>query len=258
MGVCAITFITLLVAASQLVSEYEKRQADQRLSAAREGFDRLLNNREDFIHSQLRIITGLPVFRALLTDPSARTDRPTMNQLTEYYRSQMNAEQCVIFDDNGNQLGFAAKEGFSGSILNAEQLTKEPRSSIVESNGVLYLVVSEPAMFLTETLGRFGAAYRLDDKVAAELAALTQTEVTFFASARVAASSLSPADRSRIEALPGDGYASGTGNYFLADRYIGGRYPFVNAIGSQTSSLLLMVDRRPTELLLASIRVRML
>ena len=85
MAVCAITLFTLLLAASQLVSEYETRQTSERLSTAREGLDRLLHNREDFAHTQLRLIAELPVFRAMLSDPETHDDRPTMDELTDHY-----------------------------------------------------------------------------------------------------------------------------------------------------------------------------
>src|SRR6266516_4238436 len=79
--VCAITVTTLLLAASQLVSAYEKRQATQRLSSAQEALDKLLNNRLDFVHTQLRLIAELPVFRGVLSDPVARSDQLTMDQM---------------------------------------------------------------------------------------------------------------------------------------------------------------------------------
>lgn len=250
LAVCAITVGTLLLAASQLVAEYEKRQAAQRLNTAQQAVDRLLNNREDFARTQLRLIAELPVFRALLTDLGARSDRPTMDQLAEHYREQLQAEECAIFDGNGQELGLAAGDPARFSVT--RNLMQESRYSVVESNGGLHLVVSEPAMFLTERLGVLKAAYALDDKVAAELANLTQTEVSFFAHDAVAASSLVKPDRDRIAA------SAAKDNYFLAGRYIGGRYTFLKGSQAESGSMLLMVDRRPTELLLASLRVRLL
>jgi signal transduction histidine kinase len=253
-AVCAITVITLLLAATQLVSDYEKRQANQRLSAAQEALNRLLNNREDFAHTQLRLIAELPVFRAILSEPDARSDRPTMNQLADHYGIQLNADECAILDVDGNELGFAARNNIRPFPLSFQNLSRDTKHSVITSNGSLYLVVSEPAMFLTETLGVLRAAYSLDDKVAGELANLTQTEVSFFAAGRVAASSLSSADQREIGPLP----VNGSGSYFLGGRYIGGYYPFFHRTGTDDTSLLLMVDRRPTQLLLASIRVRLL
>jgi len=248
--VCAITVITLLLAASELVSEYEKDQADQRLSTAQEALDRLLNNRLQFAHTQLRLIAELPVFRAVLSDPDARSDRPTMAEMAEHYRSQLTATECDILDENGTELGSAPSDRRRQAVLAAQKPAKEASNVVVESNGELYLVVSEPAMFLTETLGVLRAAYILDDKVAAELAHLTQTEVSFFGDRSLTASSLRPVDRSPIVASP-------TNNYFLGGRYIGARYPFPNTAGTQNNSLLLMVDRRPTQRLLNSIRIRL-
>jgi signal transduction histidine kinase len=250
LAVCAITAGTLLLAASQLVSEYEKRQAAQRLNTAQQAVDRLLNNREDFARTQLRLIAELPVFRALLTDLDARSDRPTIDQLAEHYREQLQAEECAIFDGDGKELGFAARD--AGRFPVTRNLMWESRYSVVESNGGLYLVVSEPAMFLTERLGMLKAAYALDDKVAAELANLTQTEVSFFAHDAVAASSLSEPERNRIAG------SAANDNDFLGGRYISGRYPFLKGSQAGTGSMLLMVDRRPTEVLLASLRARLL
>jgi signal transduction histidine kinase len=242
LAVCAITLVTLLIAASQLVSEYETQQAGDRLNAAREGLTRLLNSREAFAHAQLQLIAELPVFRAMLTDPDLRGDRPTMDQLTEHYRTQLNADECAIYDAEGNELGFATDVRADRAALATHQLPGEARHSVVEVNGSLYLVVAEPAMFATEKLGALRAAYSLDDKVAAEWANLTQTEVTLYAGSNIVASSLRPAPAGRT---------------MVKERYISGRYPFSDS-SAQTSSFVLMVDRRPTELLLSNIRRRML
>lgn len=140
LAVCAITVGTLLLAASQLVAEYEKRQAAQRLNTAQEAVDRLLNNREDFARTQLRLIAELPVFRALLSDLDARSDRPTMDQLAEHYREQLHAEECAIFDGEGKELGFAAGDAARSPVT--RNLMQESRYSVVESDKGLYLVVS--------------------------------------------------------------------------------------------------------------------
>jgi signal transduction histidine kinase len=248
--VCAITVVTLLLAASELVSEYEKHQAGQRLGAAQEALDRVLNKRLEFIHTQLRLIAELPVFRAVLSDPDARSDRPTMNQMAEHYRSQLAAEECAILDESGNHLGFASSDYAGHAVLANQKPARKASHSVVESNGALYLIVSQPAMFLSETLGVLRAAYVLDDGVASELAQLTQTEVSFLGTRELTASSLNAADRQQIG-------SSAANNYFLDGRYIGGRYPLLNTAGSGTS-LLLMVDRQPTQRLLGSMRVRLL
>ena len=253
-AVCAVIVITLVLAASQLVSAYEKRQANQRLSAAQEALDRLLHNREDFAHTQLRLIAELPVFRALLADEEARSDRPTMNELADHYGTQLNADECAILDVDGNELGFAAMSNVKPFPLSFQSLPREAMHTVITSHGSLYLVVSETAMFVTETVGILRVAYPLDDKVAGELANLTQTEVTFLADGRVAASSLSSADRREIRVLP----VKTTDSYFLGGRYIGGYYPFFNRTGTNTGSLLLLADRRPTQVLLADIRNRLL
>ncbi|HEY2383450.1 MAG TPA: ATP-binding protein [Terriglobia bacterium] len=264
LAVCGITVITLLLAASQLVSAYEKSQANERLSAAQQAVDRLLNNRESFVRTQLRLIAELPAFRAILSEPDARSDRPTMDQLAEHYRTQLNADECAILDVDGKEFGFAGQDGTRPFSLSIPGLSRETKHSVITSNGSLYLVVSEPAMFLTETLGVLRATYILDDKVAAELANLTQTDVTFFAGGRVAATSLKPSDRREIAALPvhvplsPKGGESPQRSYFFGERYIGGRYSILNDTEANTSSLLLMVDLRPTQLLLASIRARLL
>jgi signal transduction histidine kinase len=248
--VCAITVTTLLLAASGLIAEYEKHQASERLVTAQEALDRILNNRLDFAHIQLRLIAELPVFRAVLSDMDARSDRPTMNEMADHYRSQLTAEECDILDENGKLLGFASNEKAQHAALANQKPGRERTHSVVESNGALYLVVSEPAMFLTETLGVLRAAYILDDKVAADLAHLTQTQVSFFGVRELTASSLSQADRRQVLVSPVD-------NYFLDGRYIGGRYPFLNDAGTHSNSLLLMVDRQPTQRLLGSMRVRL-
>ena len=147
---------------------------------------------------QLRLIAELPVVRAMLSDPETHADRPTIDELTDHYCTQLKADECAIFDSSGIELGYATKQRPDHGLDN-HQLIRESRHSVVESNGALYLVVAEPAMFLNEILGTFRAAYVLDDKVATELADLTQTEVSFFANDQIVASSLSAAERRKSQ-----------------------------------------------------------
>ena len=73
---------------------------------------------------------------------------------------------------------------------------------IVPFEQSLYLIVSEPAMFADEVLGTITAGYKLDDRVASELARVTHCEVNLVcAGNRLCASSLPPALRAELTSV---------------------------------------------------------
>src|SRR6185436_11097218 len=98
----------VLLASVELVSRYGLRKADEQIASSKASFDQLLVNRSTFIHTQLRLITELPIFLALLNSSEIRGDKPTMDAMAEHYRSELRAEACVISDVLGHQLGKAA------------------------------------------------------------------------------------------------------------------------------------------------------
>src|SRR6185369_9337315 len=65
------------------------------------------------------------------------------------------------------------------------------RRTLVSLNDGVYLLVIEPARFVDEVLGWMAIGYRLDDRVALELAGITRADVNIVAGGHLWSSSLS-------------------------------------------------------------------
>src|SRR5262249_31998884 len=158
----------------------------------------LMIERSAFAHTQLRLVTELPVFLALLNNSEVRADKATMDAMAAHYRTMLRAQACVISDIAGHTLG--RDEQGTTSLL-PDDLRKVAGAipaapSILRLGSDLYLVASQPAVYADEELGLMTAAYPIDDELAIQLAKATRTEVSFLAQARLISSSLHPAVRS--------------------------------------------------------------
>ena len=251
----------VLLAAVELVSGYGLRTADEQIASAKASFDQLLLNRSTFVHTQLRLVTELPVFLAMLNSSEIRADKPTMDAMAEHYRSELRAEACVISDVLGHQLGKAAL-GPTGKLpldLRGVAGVDPSKLSIIPLEGKLYLIVSQPAVFAEEELGLMTAAYPIDDALALELAKMTRTEVSFLASESVVSSSLDSAVRSHVQAMLSarheKSFVTPTGLTSVGPRqFVAGIYPLPATGGLQSGSLLLMDDWQPTAQLISDLR----
>jgi PAS domain S-box-containing protein len=250
----------VLLAAVELVSENGRHQADEQIASAKASFDQLLVNRSSFIHTQLRLITELPIFLALLNSSEIRADKPTMDAMAEHYRSELRAQACVISDVQGNQLGKAAMGSTSKLPLDLRTLGIDAsKLSIIPLEGKLYLIVSQPAVFAEEQLGLMTAAYPIDDELALELAQMTRTEVSFLADGNVVSSSLDSAVRSQVQTMLSEAnkkhFATPTSLTRIGKaQFVAGVYPLPATAGFQAGSLLLMDDWQPTAQLISDLR----
>ena len=175
------------------------------------------------------------MLRASLTNAAVAADVATINHMAEEYCEKLGAHFCVVADPDGHWLGRAGTVSGvgSGSALDAEIAAAEhgrSANAMLEMNGELFLVVSEPAMFASETVGTFTAGYRLDDAVAAELAVGTNSEVSFVCGG-LCGSSLPAATRRELnDALAERPDALGSSDSVPVLRriggtpYVGGRY----------------------------------
>ncbi len=255
-AVCGLSLIAVSLAGEFVVSSHERRKASEQLAAAKTAFDQLLANRARFAVAQLRLIAELPVFRAHLANPDARSDDATMNEMAEHYRKQLSADGCVITGIDGRTLARAGL-GSVGPLTprpGAPAAAGRPQaSSIVRIGDDLYFEVSERALFVTEELGALTAIYRLSDELAGELSSLTHTEVSFLVDGRVISSSLPPASRSDLGGALGESLVSSN-----QVRYHARRYPLALADRSGRADLILMADWSPVERMLADVRRSML
>jgi PAS domain S-box-containing protein len=257
--IAGVSLAAVLLAANQVVKKYSYDRSQDELVAARAAFLRLVDSRARFASAQTRLIAELPVFRATL-DPASNVggDAETISAMADDYRRKLSAEFCIVTDGRGVWIGAPGwpggmpQNGVAGLIESARK--GQPSHEIVSMDNGLFLVVSEPALFAEEVLGTITAGYKLDDKVATELALETHCEVNLVcASNRLCGSSLPAPQRSSLTGLLAD-HSSVLGKKDqqpaeVGDTsYVSGVYPLRPVqSGSDDAQLVLLRAWAPTQ-----------
>jgi hypothetical protein len=195
-SLAAVVFVT-----SKRVTQYALDRSATDIGAAREAFARLIETRTEFAASEARLIAELPVFRSVMP-----LDTATIDQTARDYCRMLDADFCIVTNSEGHWIGRA------GLVVDAQappllaQIAEAQQGKSVNDifswAGILFLTVAEPARFDTEVLGTFTVGYRLDDSVAAELAAVARCDVAFVCTGdRVCGTSLKPQDREALAAI---------------------------------------------------------
>ena len=205
--IAGVSLSAALYAAGRVVENYSLQRSADDLQAAKVAFDRLVERRARFAAAQTRLIAELPVFRAHM-DPTSLVagDAATISAMAEDYRRKLAADFCLVTDARGRLIGDRAGAPLPPGMPIGEVIdsARGGRSAydIVPSDEHLYLVVAEPALFADEVLGTITAGYKLDDRVAEELASVTLCEVSFVcARDRLCASSLPAAQRADLTSV---------------------------------------------------------
>jgi signal transduction histidine kinase len=151
-----------------------------------------------------RLIADLPKLKAAVETG----DPPTVQPLAQDYRVQARADALALAGRNGRLLAESGRPGAAPETADPGSETGMRFRRVPD--GVLQ-VVSVPITIGTdpvEVLGTLSAGFVLDRARAAELGALTQSDVAIVFGGRVAASTLSPEreaalDAARVGAAPG-------------------------------------------------------
>jgi signal transduction histidine kinase/ActR/RegA family two-component response regulator len=266
--VAGVSLAIVLLVTGQIVTRSSLDVSSRDLLAARGAFDRLVESRKQSAAKATRLIVELPIFRASLTDSAVAADHVTIEAMARDYCAKLGAELCLVANSRGawiGRTGFTANAVVPPSIqaLATAAQSGTSASALVTMDDALYLAVSEPARFTTEVLGTFTAGYRLDDRAAAELASVTNSEVTFVCRG-LCGSSLPAAQRAALAA----DLAHAPSTVGLTDAapalrtlggvsYVGGRYRLETA-GGEPVSLVLLRDWAPTAATLRQIDLAML
>jgi len=248
-----------LLAAGQVLQRYSLTRSSEDLAAARAAFDRLVDSRGRFAATETRLITELPVFRANLAPSSSiATDAATITAMAEDYRQKLGADFCVVTDAHGNWIGdpgWGPNDPRQALVPSIDE-ARRGRSvdDVVPLTSALYLLVSEPARFADEVLGTMTAGYKLDDRVARDLALVTQTEVNLVCPGhRLCGSSLAATERDALAAaLSTGGVGSNTNTPTLRQigraQYVSAVYPLLPAdTRRQRGELVLLRAWAPTQ-----------
>jgi signal transduction histidine kinase len=251
----------MLVAANRVITTGAVDRTHEDQAAAKQAFDRLLERRGESATSQSRLITELPVFRAHLSDPRLAGDEATIQALADQYRASVGADFLLVATADGawrgrsnwpagNDAGWATLTGAAGP--------GEGQRTLVPLNDGVYLVVIEPARFVDEVLGWMAIGYRLDDRVALELAGITRADVNIVAGGRLWSSSLTGDVRRAMGAAVATGVTSGEWIELGDTRYSSRRYALETAGGAGAASLMLLIDWTPTQQLIDQLRARLI
>jgi putative nucleotidyltransferase with HDIG domain len=267
-GVVAVVLLSLfavLFAARQRVTANSMKRSRSDLVAARAAFRHLIRDRADFSSAQSRLITELPIFRALLSSPDAARDAATVSGMALHYRDRLKADFCLVTDETGRRTGDAGvprggnlPSDMAEGIKSA--LKGKPSQTLSFLGGALYLVVTEPALFgEDEVLGTLTSGYRLGDATARDLSGVTRCEVNFVSGSRLCGSSLNsrPVRAGLDRSLPVLTRSLSNKPAFVSiggRSYVGGLFPLTDRNGEgETDRLLLLQDWDPTRSFLSAV-----
>lgn len=172
---CAFVAVLSIGLGTQLVTTRVSSEAEAELQRGLEGAAELLEeyllSRTETLTAMVWLIADLPKLKAAV----ATGDPPTLAPLADEYKDRVGSDVMVITDENGSTL-------VSLGIHEADiGLRDEPTYFLTTDAGVLEMVSlpitigPEPA----EELGTLSVGFFLNDTLAAELGALTQSEVVF-------------------------------------------------------------------------------
>ena len=255
--------LAMLLAAHRVVTAGAEERTHEAQDAAKQAFDRLLERRGEFATSQSRLITELPVFRAHLSDPRIAADQATIQALADQYRGSVDADFLLVATSDGSWLGRsnwpAAAAPDWATLIGASRPERSSgqRAMVTLPDGV-YLVVIEPARFVDEVLGWMAIGYRLDDRLALELAGITRADVNIVANGRLWSSSLAGAPRRAMTTTVEAGSSAQEWQTLGDTRYSSRRYPLDTAAGDGGASLILLIDWAPTQALIDELSTRLI
>jgi signal transduction histidine kinase len=261
--VSGVAVMAMLLAANRMITAGAVERTHEDQDAAKKAFDLLLQRRGEFATSQSRLITELPVFRAHLSDPRIAGDQATIEALANEYRASVAADFLLVASADGSWLG---RSNWPGTVAPEwTTLTGAPSPStsiagrrLVVLPGGVYLVVVEPARFVDEVVGWMAIGYRLDDRLALELASLSRADVNIVADGHLWSSSLDDRARRPMAAAVAAGTPANEWIELGSTRYSSRRYPLDPARGPGGASLILLIDWTPTQQLLDQLSTRLI
>jgi len=268
-GVILLVTLTLgggLVAANRVATRAAVERAGNNLGDARSAFLRLVDDLADNAATQTKLITALPVFRAIMINPAVAADVATLAQNADEYREDVGADFAILGDPGGKIIakpkfpGADIPSGVRAAIQGATQ--GQSRRDIVSVGGRIYLITAEPAKFAgEEILGTVTFGFVLDDHVAEQIARVTHSEVNLVAGGGLVGSSLQGSER---DALAGELHNTQLSSrrgispdvHRIADRrFIEGVFPIYHERASNdVGQLVLLQDWAPTQQFLDELR----
>ena len=268
-AIVGISLAALTAVTGEVIARHTMARAEVDLAAAQAAFTHLVSTQSELVGAQTRLITGLPVFRAHMTDSRLLHDVATMAAMADMYREELDAAFTIVSDGDGRWLAspglpaHASRERLE-PLVSATAAGRKQRE-IVALDGHLYIVVTEPATFADEVLGTFTTGYALDNALAYELARTTGRDVALVAGTAVSGSSLSPAPRATlVDLLRTDGGPFATSGALVLtqlgrEEYLGASFPLATTANLPAPGRLILLDSwAPTAASIDQIQRRLL
>jgi signal transduction histidine kinase len=153
----------------------------------------------DTFTTMTRLIADLPKLKAAVETG----DRPTVQPLADEYQQEIDADLLVLTSPAGDILASSGYDATNPPAVQAADAFAEVETLLPHPRGLLQ-VVSVPIVLGGEPpglLGRLTVGFFLDDRRAAQLKAVTGSEIAFAANGRVLSASLPPEARGPLAQL---------------------------------------------------------
>ena len=153
----------------------------------------------DTFTTMTRLIADLPKLKAAVETG----DRPTVQPLADEYQQEIDADVLVLTSPTGEILASSGHDATNPPAVQAADAFAEVETLLPHPRGLLQ-VVSVPIVLGGEPaglLGRLTVGFFLDDRRAAQLKAVTGSEIAFAANGRVLSASLPPEARAPLAQL---------------------------------------------------------
>ena len=268
-AIIGVSLAALTVVTGEVVARHSMNRAEADLASAQAAFSHLVSTQSELVAAQTRLITGLPVIRAHMTDSRLLSDVATMEAMAEMYREELDAAFTIVSDARGRWLANpgllpgASRERLA-TLIKATAAGRKQRE-ILALDGHLFIVVTEPAMFADEVLGTLTTGYALDNVLAYELARTTGRDVALIAGTTISGTSLSPAPRARLQDLlqAEAGPFATTGTILVTqlgkEEYVAATFPLTSSANLPVPGQLVLLESwAPTQAFIDQIRWRLL
>ena len=195
----------------------------------------------DTFSTMARLIADLPKLKAAVETG----DPPTVQPLADEYQQEIDADVLVLTSPTGAILASSGYDATNLPAVQAADAFAEVETLLPHPRGLLQ-VVSVPIVLggePTGLLGRLTVGFFLDDRRAAQLKAVTGSEIAFAAGGRVLSASLPPEARGLlaqlIDAKDVTEVEVGGERYMMVSRPLQGSGPGAAAGAGSPSTLIL-------------------
>lgn len=181
-----------VLSALPIVSVRATREAEADLRRGLDAAARLVGTRHaarlETSRVMARLVADLPKLKAAV----ATADPPTVEPVAREYRAQVGAHALVVTDARGVPLAGTGldAEAMRGTAAVSEALAGRESAMFLARPSGLLEVVAAPIAIGPEILGTLCLGFLLDDALAADLKAATESEVVLGTRSRVLASTL--------------------------------------------------------------------